>query len=120
MQLNILKGKIHKARITCTDLHYEGSLAIDENLMNEIGLYSYERILVVNITNGQRLETYAIPGKRGTGEILLNGSASRRGEVGDIITIMSFVLLNLDQVEEYHPKIIILDKNNQIIERKGC
>ena len=118
MILNILKSKIHKARITCADLHYEGSLAIDEDLMDEIGLLAYERILVVNITNGERLETYAIPGERGTGQFLLNGSAARRGEVGDLITIMSFALINSDETKTHKPKIIILDENNKIIKKK--
>ena len=118
MQLNILKSKIHKARITRADLDYEGSLAIDEDLMDKVGLYWYEKILVVNITNGERLETYAIPGERGSGQFLLNGSAARRGEVGDIITIMSFTQISSQEVARHKPKIIVLDKENKILKRR--
>ena len=119
MQLNVLKCKIHKARITKADLHYEGSLAIDQDLMDKIGLKPFERILVVNITNGERLETYAIQGERGTGEFLLNGSAARRGEVGDVITIMCFANVSEEEYIEHSPKVIVLNEENEIINQKG-
>ena len=93
MLLEMLKGKIHRARITQCYVDYEGSLEIDIELLEKAGILPYEKILVVNATNGSRLETYAIPGKAGSGIFCLNGAAAHRGSVGDIITIMCFVFL---------------------------
>ena len=90
MQLELLKGKIHRARLTACDVDYEGSLEIDIDYLNAAGILPYEKILVVNATNGNRLETYAIPGPSGSGTFCLNGAAAHRGAVGDIVTIMCF------------------------------
>lgn len=120
MFLTIMKSKIHKARITECDLNYEGSLAIDLDLMDEVGMVPYERILVVNATNGERLETYAITAPRGSRIFCLNGAAARRGAVGDTITIMSFATMEPAEVAGFEPKIIILDATNTIQERKGA
>ena len=119
MNVIVCKSKIHKARITECDLNYEGSLEINSDYMDEVGMLPYERILVVNATNGERLETYAIPGPPGEPEFKLNGAAARRGNVGDTITVMSFGMLGEDEARGFVPKIIVLDENNAIVERKG-
>ncbi len=119
MNVIVCKSKIHKARITECDLNYEGSLEINSDYMDEVGMLPYERILVVNATNGERLETYAIPGPPGEPEFKLNGAAARRGNVGDTITVMSFGMLGEDETRGFVPKIIVLDESNAIVERKG-
>jgi len=101
------------------DLHYEGSLGIDQDLMDEVGIRPWEKILVVNINNGERLETYAIPSPRGSKEFLLNGAAARKGSVGDQIIIMSFGEMSESEAESFQPKIIVMDQDNNIEIRKG-
>ena len=118
MEVNLLKSKIHKAVITQADLHYEGSLGIDQDLMDEIGLLPWERILVCNITNGQRLETYAIVAERGSRKFLLNGAAARLGAVGDRIIIMSFAHYTAEEAANHKPNVIVLDEQNEIIVRR--
>jgi aspartate 1-decarboxylase len=119
MNVILCKSKIHKARITDCDLNYEGSLEINIDYMQEVGMVPYEKILVVNATNGERLETYAIPGPAGTPVFRLNGAAARRGFRGDQVTIMSFGLFSEEEAENFKPKIIVLDENNKITARKG-
>lgn len=119
MTLTLLKSKIHKARITMADLHYEGSLGIDQDLMDIVGIRPWEKILVVNINNGERLETYAIPSPRGSKEFLLNGAAARKGSVGDQIIVMSFGEMSEGEAEGFQPKIIVMDQDNNIEIRKG-
>ena len=114
MLLEMLKGKIHRARITQCFVDYEGSLEIDTDLLDKAGILPYEKILVVNATNGQRLETYAIPGKAGSGIFCLNGAAAHRGNVGDIITIMCFANFTPEEAKEFRPKVIVMDENNKI------
>lgn len=119
MLLEMLKGKIHRARITNCDVDYEGSLEIDENFLDESGIRPYERILVVNATNGNRLETYAIPGARGSGIFRLNGAAAHRGRVGDIITVMNFAFFDSEkEAGEFQPKIIVMNEKNEIVTRR--
>lgn len=120
MTLTLLKSKIHKARITMADLHYEGSLGIDQDLLDTVGIRPWEKILVVNINNGERLETYAIPSPRGSKEFLLNGAAARKGSVGDQIIIMSFAEVSEEEADSFLPKVIVMDKENNIIVRKGA
>ena len=119
MQKLMLSGKIHTARLTSCELDYEGSLEIDPLLLAEGGILPYEKILVVNRNNGERLETYAIPGKAGSKVFCLNGPAAHRGNVGDVVTIMSFSLYDAEEAKTYEPKVIVLDQDNNIIERKG-
>lgn len=119
MNIILCKSKIHKARITECDINYEGSLEINIDYMDKVGIHPYEKILVVNATNGQRLETYAIPGPAGTPEFKLNGAAARKGTQGDMITIMSFGLFNETETENFLPKIIVLDEENKIVNEKG-
>ena len=115
MQKIMLSGKIHTARLTACMLDYEGSLEIDPELLAEAGILPYEKILVVNATNGERLETYAIPGEAGSKVFRLNGAAARRGQVGDIVTIMAFSLFTKEEAETMLPKVIVLNEKNEII-----
>lgn len=113
----MLKAKIHRATITEANLSYTGSLAVDEDLMELAGLYPYEKIMVSNINNGERFETYVIPGERGSGDICLNGAAARKGVVGDKIIIFAFAYIQEDGNEQllknYKPAIVILSDNNK-------
>jgi aspartate 1-decarboxylase len=118
MQVQLLKSKIHKAATTFCDLNYEGSLAIDLDLMDACGMLPYEKILIVNANNGERIETYAIPAERGSKTIGLNGAAARRGMVGDRLTIMSFGIVEASEAPAHTGQVIVLDKTNQIVNRK--
>ena len=115
MQLQLIKGKIHRARLTHCDLDYEGSLEIDLDFLDLAGILPYEKILVVNATNGQRLETYAIPGERGSKVFRLNGAAAHRGRIGDIVTIMCFAIMDESEAAGFAPKVIVLNEKNEII-----
>ena len=117
MEIQILKSKIHQARITGADLNYEGSLAIDLDLMDAAGILPFEKILVVNATNGERLETYAISAARGSGTFLLNGAAARKGMAGDVITIMVFASMTPEEAKGFTPKKLVLDARNRIVTR---
>jgi len=116
MLIEVLKSKIHKASITGANLHYVGSITIDEDLMDAAGLIENEKVHVLNINNGERLETYVIKGSRGSGEICLNGAAARKVIVGDAIIIMSFAIMDPEEAESFTPKIIFPDTNtNKLI-----
>jgi aspartate 1-decarboxylase len=119
MQVQVVKSKIHKARITECELDYEGSLGIDLDLLDAVGMLPYEKILVVNATNGERLETYAIPAPHGSKTVCLNGAAARRGAVGDVVTIMSFGICDQEEAAEHKPAVIVLDENNDIVRQRG-
>ena len=116
MQVTLLKSKLLRAEITDSALHYEGSLAIDTSLMEQVGLVPYEKILVANIANGERFETYAIEAPMGSCTISLNGAAARKGEIGDLLVIMSFAQFSIEEASEWRPKVLVLaDKNKRII-----
>lgn len=114
MVREFLKSKIHRAVITQADLDYEGSLTIDQELMDAAGVARYEKIDVYNISNGQRFSTYAIPGERGSGIIGLNGAAARLGSIGDLVIIVSYVHLAEDEVQKHEPVIVLADAQNRI------
>ena len=114
MQRQMLKSKIHRAIITDADLNYEGSLTIDKELLDAVDLFPYERVMVYNINNGERFDTYAIEGDAGSGVIGLNGAAARKGLVGDQIIIVSYALFSDDELSDYSPKIVLLNKSNKI------
>ena len=114
MQMQLLKGKIHRAHITHCDLDYEGSLEIDPELLQAASILPYEKILVVNATNGKRLETYAIPGEPGSRIFRLNGAAAHRGRIGDIITIMCFASFTEEEAATHLPSVIVMDEKNEI------
>ena len=120
MFVQLLRNKIHRARLTSCDVDYEGSLEIDIAYLEAAGILPYEKILVVNASNGQRLETYAIPGERGKGVFCLNGAAAHRGKPGDIVTIMTFAVMTPEEAGKHEPTVIVLDEQNRIIaKRKG-
>ncbi len=113
----MFKSKLHRAVITQADLHYEGSLTIDTELMEEADLLEYEKVAVVNINNGERFETYVIPGEPGSRVICLNGAAARKGQVGDQIIIISYASMTNEEAQTYKPTIILLDKENRIVSK---
>ena len=116
MHIEVLKSKIHRAKVTEANLNYMGSIAIDEDLMDAAGLIENEKVLVVNINNGERLETYVIKGERGSGIISLNGAAARKAQIDDILLIMSFALMDFEEAKEFRPRIIFPDTNtNKLI-----
>ena len=119
MLVTLLKSKIHRAAVTGASVDYEGSLAIAQDLAESVGLLEYERILVGNMGNGERFETYVIYGERGSGVIELNGATAHLGKIGDRLTIMSFGELSEAEVETHKPRIIVLDAENRILRSQG-
>lgn len=113
MQLNLLKSKLHRVEVTDTSLNYEGSLAIDSELMALVGLRQYERILVSNMANGSRFETYAIPAPAGSKTISLNGATALLGKRGDLLTIMSFAVVDENEAAQWQPRVAVLGDANQ-------
>ncbi|WP_155118272.1 aspartate 1-decarboxylase [Leptospira borgpetersenii] len=109
-----MKGKIHRATVTAADLNYEGSLTVDMDLVDAAGMRVYEKVSVVNINNGARFETYIIEGKRGSGEICLNGAAARLGMKGDKIIIITYAQVEENELPiDYIPKVVHVDENNR-------
>ena len=113
MYRTLLKSKIHRAAVTHCELHYEGSCAIDENLLEAANIAENEQIHIWNIDNGERFVTYAIKGARGSGMISVNGSAARRAAVGDLIIIASFAQLQEEEVAAHKPKLVFVDAHNR-------
>ncbi len=114
MLRQMLRAKLHKATITEADLNYEGSLTIDRELLDAVGIVPFERVKVYNINNGERFDTYAIEGEPGSGVIGLNGAAARKGMIGDLIIIVTFGFYHDDTLDGFHPNIALLDENNKI------
>lgn len=114
MLRQMLQAKIHRATITEADLTYEGSITIDKDLLDTVGIKEFERVEVYNINNGERFDTYAIEGPRGSGVIGLNGAAARKGMVGDLIIIVAFSFYDASDLETYSPRIILLGEENKI------
>jgi len=119
MLVHILKSKIHRAQVTGANAEYEGSLTLDRDLMDKVGLLPYERILCSNMGNAARFETYAIPGERGSGQIILNGAAAHLGKPGDRLTIMSFTEAEVAEAKFWKPKVIVLGEANAILTERG-
>lgn len=114
MIIEILKSKIHRAVVTEANIHYVGSCTIDEDLMDAANLIENEKVQVVNVNNGERLETYVIKGKRGSGIICLNGAAARKAVIGDVVIIISFAQMEFEEAKKFSPFIVFPDKNNRI------
>src|SRR5436190_22804199 len=112
MQIHILKSKIHRATVTGASLNYEGSLTIDLDLMDKVGFVPYERVLCSNLANGHRFETYLIAGERGSGCIVLNGATAHLGKAGDLLTLMSFTVIDETQAQSWEPRVIVLAAMN--------
>ncbi len=119
MQLTLLKSKIHRATVTGASLDYEGSLAISADLAEFVGLVPHEKILVGNLSNGQRFETYAIYGEPRRGLVELNGATAHLGKIGDRITIMSFARCTLEEAAVHEPRIVVLNEKNEIVGYEG-
>ncbi len=114
MTITVFKSKIHRATVTQADLNYVGSITIDENLMEAANIVEHERVQIVNVNNGERLETYVIKGERGAGTICLNGPAARKVAVGDMIIIISYVQMTMEEHKTHQPVTIHVDAANQI------
>ena len=116
MQIQVLKSKIHRVKVTDADLNYIGSITIDQNLMDASNLIAGEKVQVVNINNGERLETYVIPGKRSSGVIALNGPAARKAAKGDIVIIISYATLEFNEAKTFEPSVIFPNEiTNQLV-----
>ena len=114
MNIEILKSKIHRATITRANLNYIGSISVDEDLMDAANLIEFEKVQVVNINNGERLETYVIKGERGSGMISLNGAAARKAHVGDLVIIAGFAQMDFEEAKTFKPSIVFPDSDNKI------
>ena len=114
MYVKILKGKLHRATVTEAKLHYPGSVAIDSVLMEAAGILPYESVLIADINNGSRLETYVVPAEANSGQVAILGAAARLIKPKDVVIILSFGFFTADQAKEFKPKIVVLDENNKI------
>lgn len=117
MQRQLLHGKIHRATVTDARIDYEGSISIDLDLLEAADICSGEKVLIANLDNGARIESYAIAGKRGAGEICLNGGAAKYGKKGDLVIIMTFVLLEEKEIPSHQPRVVSVDRENKIVTR---
>ncbi len=115
MQIQIVKSKIHRVKVTGADLNYIGSVTIDEELMEAANIIEGEKVQIVNNNNGARLETYVIPGKRHSGEIVLNGAAARLVSPGDIIIIMSYAIMDFEVAKSFKPSLVFPDENTNLL-----
>ena len=110
----MLGGKIHRATVTEADLNYVGSITVDQDLLDAAGILVNEKVAIVNNNNGERFETYTIPGERGSGVVCLNGAAARLVQKGDIVIIMSYVMLSEPEIAAHEPKVVLVDEHNKI------
>ena len=115
MHIQVLKSKIHRVKITQAELHYVGSITVDEDLMDAANIIENEKVQIVNINNGERLETYVIKGERGSGMICLNGPAARKAQVGDVVIIISYASMDFEAAKKYKPVVIFPDDHNKVI-----
>jgi aspartate 1-decarboxylase len=114
MQIQILKSKVHRAVITEANLNYVGSLTLDEDLMDAANMIEHEKIQVVNVNNGERIETYLIKGARGSGVVCLNGPAARKGAAGDVVIVISYGLMDFEEAKKYKPVVIFPKEGNKL------
>src|SRR4029077_12373019 len=114
MEIEILKSKIHRAVITEANLQYVGSLTLDEDLMDAANMIENEKVQVVNVNNGSRLETYIIKGKRGSGTVCLNGPAARKGAIGDVVVIISYATIDFEEAKTYKPFLVFPKEGNKL------
>lgn len=114
MQIQLLKSKIHRVKITQAELHYVGSITIDEELMEAANIIENEKVQIVNINNGERLETYVIRGERGSGQVCLNGPAARKAQVGDVVIIITYATMDFEAAKKYKPLVIFPDEKNHL------
>lgn len=114
MRIEVLKSKIHRAKITQAELHYVGSISIDEDLMDAANLIEGEKVQVVNVNNGERLETYVIKGERGSGTVCLNGPAARKAQVGDVVIIIAYASMKFEKARKFTPAIVFPTPENKL------
>jgi len=115
MWVHLLKSKIHRLKVTQAELNYMGSITLDEDLMDEAGMFAGEKVQVVNINNGERLETYIIKGERGSGTVCLNGPAARKVSIGDLVIVIAYGMMEEKEARNYTPKIVFPDSNNKVV-----
>ena len=115
MLVNVVKSKIHRVKVTGAELHYIGSITIDEDLMDAANIIEGERVQIVNVTNGERLETYAIPGPRNSGEITLNGAAARKVAKGDIIILIVYAFMELEEAKQFKPTLCFPNEESNLL-----
>lgn len=118
MQLTMMKAKIHRARLTMTDLHYEGSIAVDEDILEAASILPNEQVSVWNVSTGERLVTYALPAARGSREVMLNGAAARRAAIGDIVIIAAFAQMPAEEARNFKPTVVLIGEGNSIESRR--
>lgn len=116
MVIEVLKSKIHRVRVTQAELNYVGSITIDEDLMDAANIIANEKVQIVNNNNGARFETYVIKGERGSGMVCLNGAAARLVQVGDIIIIISYALMDFEEAKNYEPTLVFPNESNKLID----
>ena len=115
MQIHVVKSKIHRVKVTGADLNYIGSITIDEDLMDAANIIQGEKVQIVNNNNGERLETYAIPGPRNSGEITLNGAAARRVAPGDVLILITYAIMDLEEARTFKPALVFPDENTNLL-----
>ncbi len=115
----MMKGKIHRARVTEANLNYVGSITIDEDIIDAVGMLPNEKVQIVNNNNGARLETYIIPGERGTGVVCLNGAAARLVQEGDVVIIVAYAMMSEVEAKQFTPRVAIMNENNAIVDMIG-
>lgn len=115
MQITLMKSKIHRVKVTQAELNYVGSITIDEDLMDAVGIIENEQVHIVNNNNGERLVTYAIRGERGTGVVCLNGAAARKAQVGDIVIIIAYGSMSEEESKAFKPRVVFPDDSNKIV-----
>lgn len=115
MQIHVVKSKIHRVKVTGADLNYIGSITIDENLLDAANITEGEKVQIVNNNNGERLETYAIPGPRGSGEITLNGAAARKVAPGDILILITYAIMTVEESKNFKPALVFPNEENNLL-----
>jgi aspartate 1-decarboxylase len=115
MQIQVVKSKVHRVRVTGADLNYIGSITIDEDLMDAANLIRGEKVQIVNNNNGERLETYVIPGPRGSGELTLNGAAARKVAIGDILIIIAYAWMNIEEARDFNPALVFPNEETNLL-----
>ena len=115
MQIQVVKSKIHRVKVTGADLNYIGSITIDEDLMDAANIIQGEKVQIVNNNNGERLETYAIPGPRNSGEITLNGAAARKVAPGDILILITYAMMNMEDAKKFKPSLVFPNEENNLL-----
>ncbi|WP_298792658.1 aspartate 1-decarboxylase [uncultured Allomuricauda sp.] len=115
MQVEVVKSKVHRVKVTGADLNYIGSITIDEDLMDAANIIRGEKVQIVNNNNGERLETYAIPGPRGSGELTLNGAAARKVAVGDVLILITYALMDIEEAKSFNPALVFPNEETNLL-----